>query len=127
MTETEGFLSKDQLANASKFSFDEEVLELPEIDGGKIMLKTLSVDERDSLPDLVNPDGSDASSTAKLAAYFSACVKTPDVTAEEAEKFLGKWPATALDKVLKKFAEMAGATKEEQSAAAGEFPGAGKS
>lgn len=114
-------LTKEALADRSRFQFKHEELELPEI-GGYIVLKTLSVAERDSLPDLVDKDGEPDVSTPKLAAIFAAAVAEPKLTAAEAEEFLGAWPAAALDKVIEKFGELAGGEKE-QSAAAGAFPG----
>lgn len=123
MTKTNGRapLTKEALADRSRFQFRKEELELPELDGF-VVLKALSVEERDELPDLTDKDGNPDVSIPKLAAIFAAAVAEPDVTAKEAEVWLGGWPASALDRVIEKFGEIAG-NEEERSAAAGEFPG----
>jgi hypothetical protein len=123
MTEGNGRapLTKEALADRSRFQFRSEELELPELDGF-VVLKALSVEERDNLPDLTDDAGNPDVSIGKLAAIFAAAVDQPKLTAEEAEEFLGSWPASALDRVIEKFGEIAG-NETERSAAAREFPG----
>lgn len=116
-------LSKEALADRTRFRFKEEVLEIPEL-GGSIKLKSLSVEEREALPGLVDEDDESANAVAKLAQVFSVIVAEPKVTPEEAEKFLGDWPAEALDRIVAKYGELTG-NKEEEQAAAAEFQGAG--
>lgn len=114
-------LTKEALADRSRFQFRSEELELPELDG-YVVLKSLSVEERDNLPELTDKDGNPDVSIGKLAAIFAAAVDQPKLTPAEAEEFLGSWPATALDRVIEKFGEIAG-NETERSAAAREFPG----
>lgn len=124
-------LTKEALADRSRFQFKKENLDLGEwITGVVLELKTLSVRERDDLPDLVGDDGQADVTIPKLAAVFAAVVDNATVdgqplgrlTKEEAEGFLGQWPAEALDKVIEKFGELTG-DKEEQRKAASAFPG----
>jgi hypothetical protein len=112
--------TKEDLADTGKFQWKRERLELPEI-GSAIMLKTLSVEERDALPELSDADGNPDGSIPKLAAVFAAVVETPKLTKQEAEATLRKWPAEALDKVLVEFGKLAGG-EEEAREAAGTFP-----
>lgn len=123
-TSASGPLSKEALADASRFQFVTDKVDLPEI-GGFLVLKTLSVKERDGLPDLVDKDGNPDVSIPKLAAIFATAVSDPDVTQEEAEAFLPGWPATALDKVIEKFGELVGVGEDEAAKAAGAFPDRG--
>jgi len=124
MTEGNGRapLTKEALADRSRFQFRSEELEIPELDG-YVVVKQLSVEERDNLPELTGPDGKTPDvSIDKLAAIFVAAVSEPKLTKDEAVAFLGAWPASALDRVIEKFGEIAG-NEEERSAAAREFPG----
>jgi hypothetical protein len=115
-------LTAEALADRSRFQFRHEDLDLSEyISGIVLKLKSLSVAERDALPDLIDKDGNPDVSVPKLAAVFAAVVEVPKVTPEQAESFLKDWPAAALDKVIEKFGEMTG-TREESKAAAGTFP-----
>lgn len=119
-------LSAEDLANKTRFKFREEELELPQI-GGKIVLKSLSVREREELPDPVDlsevDDRGERSQRAinSAAQVFAVIVSEPKVTVEQAEQFLGDWPADAFDAVTEAYGRMVG-NKEEAAAAAAEFP-----
>lgn len=121
-------LSAEQLADRSRFKFRDTTLEIPEI-GGSVVLKSLTVRERESLPDISDSDVMDTDDRGKRtkkaiknsAIAFSIIVKEPDVTAEQAEEFLGDWPAEALDRITVAYRELVG-NKEEAAAATAEFP-----
>lgn len=119
-------LSAEQLADRSRFKFRDTTLEIPEI-GGSIVIKSLTVRERESLPDISDVMDTDdrGKRTRKAiknsAIAFSIIVKEPDVTAEQAEEFLGDWPAEALDRLTVAYRDLVG-NKEEAAAASGEFP-----
>jgi len=112
-------LSKEQLSDRKRYQFRTEEVEIPEL-GGSVEVKTLSVKERDQLPDLTDEKGNADASVEKLAQVFAAVVSDPKVTAKEAEGFLGDLPATALDRVIEKFGELLEG-KEDQSARRREF------
>lgn len=119
-------LSAEELADKTRFKFREETLDLPGIQG-KIVLKSLSVREREELPDPVDlTEVTDRGERTKqaiesAAKVFAVIVAEPRVTAEQAAKFLGDWPAEAFDAVTEAYGDMVG-NKEEAKAAAGEFP-----
>jgi hypothetical protein len=113
-------LTKDQLADRSRYKFKDEEVDIPEL-GGSVLVKTLSVAERDALPDLIDADGKPDSSVSKLAQLFCAVVCDPKLTQDEAEAFLGELPATALDRVVEAFGELVG-TKEAADKTVREFP-----
>src|SRR4051794_6506369 len=104
----------EALSDSSRFQFKRDVIDVSEfITGVRLHLKTLSVDERQELPDLVDENGKPDSSTPKLAAVFAAVVENveidevekPALSAEQALVFLGGWPTPALDMVIEKFGE----------------------
>jgi DnaJ-domain-containing protein 1 len=119
-------LSVDELADRARFRFREEELEIPEV-GGSIVLKSLSVREREMLPDpteLLEVDdvGERTKRAIKNAAQvFSVIVAEPEVTPEQAEEFLGDWPADAFDRVTSAYGDLVGG-KEDEKAAASAFP-----
>jgi len=113
-------LTKEQLADPSRYNFAEAEVDLHEI-GGSIKLKALSLEERLALPSMLDGDGEYKPTLAKLAASFAAMVSQPKLTVKEAEGFLGKLPTTAYDRIQAKFAEMLG-TEEERRATVKEFP-----
>lgn len=113
-------LTKEELADRARFQFREQEVELPELDG-YVVLRALSVEEREALPDLVDKDGNPDLSTDNLAAVFAAALKTPELSTAEAKEFVKDWPAAALDRVITAFGDLNG-TREEQKAAAGTFP-----
>lgn len=113
-------LSKAKLADHSKFHFAEEEVDLPEI-GGSVLVRSPSVQQREELAKHA-PDSEGDWSISDTARLFSIVVVDPQVTAEEAEAFLGEWPGAALDRVLAKFAELIGG-KEDLRDAVGEFQG----
>jgi hypothetical protein len=122
-----GMLSAEQLADKTRFRFRESVLDLTDTIGGKITLKSLSVREREELPDAVDltevTDTGERTQKAisSAAQVFAVIVSEPKVTVEQAEQFLGDWPAEAFDAVTAAYGQMVG-NREEAKAAAGEFP-----
>lgn len=113
-------LTLDQLRDKSRYEFKTEDVDLPEL-GGSVAVKTLSVAERDKLPDMTDENGKPNASVADLAKTFATIVSEPKLTSEEAEAILGDLPATALDKVIEKFSELLG-TKEATDQTVREFP-----
>lgn len=113
-------LTKDQLADRTRFQWREQEVELDEL-GGYVVLVALSVEAREALPDLVDKDGVPVLTSENLAAVLAAACKEPKLTADEAKEFVSDWPASAIDKVITAFGDLNG-TREEQSAAAGTFP-----
>jgi len=118
-------LSAEELADRTRFKFREEELEIPEI-GGSIVLKTLSVREREQLPDPVDLTEVDdlgertRKAIRSAAETFAVIVVEPNVTVEQAEKFLGDWPAEAFDRISEAYAKLVG-NRLEADAAASEF------
>lgn len=121
-------LTKEQLADRSRYKFNSEEVEIPEL-GGSVEIKTLTVKERDALPELVRvvEDGegnksivADAS-LADTAKAFATVVSDPKLTQEEAEAFLGDLPASALDRVIEKFGELLSVKEEDSAATRREF------
>jgi hypothetical protein len=119
-------LTKDQLADRTRFKFREQELEIPEI-GGSLVLKSLSVRERELLPDpealgKIDDEGKRTEQALRDAGLvFSCIVSEPEVTPEEASEFLADWPAEAFDRVTKAYGELIG-TEEEARTAREEFP-----
>lgn len=114
-------LSKDDLKRHESFEFKEEEVEVPGLGGGTILVRSLSVEQREELQKN-QPEKEEDWTLRNTAQLFSIVVADPDVTPEEAEEFLAKWPGEALDSVLAKFTEMMGQSPEETRDAAGEFP-----
>lgn len=113
-------LSKDQVRDHSNFKFPEEEVELEEL-GGSILLRAPSVKQREELAKNA-PDNADDWNLSNTAMLFSVIVVDPMFTPDEAEEFLGKWPGTALDKVMEKFMEMTKGKEADLRDAVGEFP-----
>lgn len=120
-------LSKEDLADRSRYKFESREVEIPEL-GGSVEVRTLSVEERDELPDLVKPvlrdgkpvyddDGQQVTETdasiEKLAATWAAVVSDPKLTADEAADLLRPMPAPVLDRVIAEFGKLLGEGKEE--------------
>ena len=105
-------LSKQQLADTSRYQFNSEEVEIPELDGS-VLVKTLSVKERNDLPDLVDEDGKPKAGVDELAGVFAAVVSEPKVTVKEAKGFLGDLPAPALDRVIETFGELLEGKEDE--------------
>jgi hypothetical protein len=120
-------LTAEDLADESRFQFRRKEVEVPEI-GGKVTLKTLSVAEREALPPLVGEDDEKESEANKrLAKALSLIMVEPNVTPEQAEAFLGRWPAGAWDRIVVAYLELATGQpdadeKKEDRVARGTFP-----
>jgi hypothetical protein len=110
-------LTKEQLADTSRYKLREEELELPEI-GGSVLVKSLSVGARRALPPLRDEDGNPTKEGQ--AASFATLVVDPEFTPEEAAEFIDALPASAYDKVQIKLAELLG-TEEERRDTVQEF------
>jgi hypothetical protein len=117
-----GRLSLEDLADRTKFRFREETLEIPEI-GGTIQLRSLSVKEREDLPNPgelaeVDDKGERTKRAVRAAAEtFSIIVSDPKVTADQAEQFLGDWPVEAFDRITAAYAKLVGSEEEITQAA----------
>ena len=120
MAEQRKYLTAEEIADTSRYQFQEDDLELPGV-GGWVKVKTLSVGERNALPKLRDPmTGEYVGTVDDLAAIFAGTVSQPELTAEQAKKFIAQFPAKAYDAVQVKFAELLGA-EEEQRATVKEF------
>lgn len=107
-------LSKEQLRDKGRYQFRTGEVELPEL-GGSVEVRTLSVKERDALPDMTDENGKPNASVGDLATVFATVVSDPKLTPDEAKQFLGDLPATALDKVNIRFAELLGTEEDKKS------------
>jgi hypothetical protein len=120
-------LTASDLRDRSRFQFREEELELPEL-GGSVLLRSLSVEEREMLPDPtllseIDDKGERTQAAIKASAEtFSLIVADPKVSAGEALEFLSEWPAEAFDKITQAYGRLVGDAEEERAAYA-EFPG----
>jgi len=118
-------LSKEQLGDRGRFRFKQEDVEIPELQAEgddevpTVLVRTPSVGQRDALAKSLPDNESDwgLEHTAKL---FSVIVVDPDVSEEEAAKFIEDWPGTALDRITEKWTEMIG-TPEVMRQSAGDF------
>lgn len=106
-------LTKEELGDRSRYEFVREELEIPEL-GGSVEVKTLSVKERNELPDIAGMKRRER--IKGFSKIFSFAVSDPKLTPEEAEEFLGDLPIQALDAVMEKFGEMLGIADEEDAA-----------
>lgn len=113
-------LTKEQLADKGRYQFKDTEVDIPEL-GGSVLVKTLTVAERNELPDLTDENGKPDSSVEKLAQLFAAVVNDPPVSKEEAEGFLGSLPSSAFDRVVEEFSKLTG-TKEDADKTVREFP-----
>jgi hypothetical protein len=121
-------LTAEDLANKVRFKFRETELDLTDKGvPGIIVLKSLTVREREQLPDPVDltevDDRGERTRRALESAgeVFALIVAQPKVTAEAAAEFLGDWPTEAYDAISEAYGSMVG-NREEAQAAAGEFP-----
>lgn len=105
-------LTKEQLADKTRYKFRKREVDLPEL-GGSVEVKTLSVGEREDLPDLVDADGKPNAGLSEFAQVCTAVVADPALTAEEWSGFLAELPATALDRVIEAFGKLLGTNEEE--------------
>jgi hypothetical protein len=121
------FSTFEELCDETRFQFSTDVLEIPEVQA-RLLLRTLSVEERESLPgiaELMEEDksGNRTEKAIKASAMtFSVIVHKPKLTPEQAEQFIGKWPAAAFDRLSTAYRKLVG-DAEEESAAYATFPG----
>lgn len=113
-------LTKEQLADRGRYQFKDKEVEIPEL-GGSVQVRTLSVADRNDLPELTDKDGNSIATVEKLAQLFVAVVTDPKLSVEEATAFLGELPSTAFDRVVEAFGELTG-TKEDADKTVREFP-----
>lgn len=118
-------LSKENMRARGSFKFTQEEVQLPEIpddkgEPGSVLVRAPSVKQRDDIAKNT-PDNPEDWTIGHTALIFSTVVVDPQLSKEEAAEFLGDWPGEALDKVIGKFNELIGATREELKRAAGEF------
>ena len=111
-------LSKEQLKDKARYQFKSTEVDLPEL-GGSVKVRTLSVKERNALPELVEIDDQgrvkSIASVDDLAETFATLVSEPKLTVEEAKSFLGDLPATAYDRVQTEFAKLLGTEDDRKS------------
>jgi hypothetical protein len=117
-------LSKEQLGDRGRFRFNQEEVELPELQGKDddvptVLVRTPSVGQRDALAKQL-PDNEDEWTVEHTALLFATIVVDPDVSEEEAKEFIADWPGTALDKITAKWTEMIG-SPEVMRESAGDF------
>jgi hypothetical protein len=124
-------LSADDLADRTRYRFREEVLEVPEL-GGSIVIRSLTVRQREALPsplELMEIDDEGKRTEAAMDAAgttFAQIIAEPKLTEEQARSFIGDWPAEAYDRVTEAYRKLVGDDEEEVvQAAAAEFPEAG--
>lgn len=117
-------LSRDQLGDRGRFKFKQDEVPLPELSDDEenpdtVLVRVPSLKQRDELSDKLPDDEKDwgVDDAAQLA---SVMVIDPDLSQEEWAEFIGDWPGTAFDRVIKKFAELVG-TQEDMRQAAGDF------
>lgn len=132
-------LTKEQLADKSRYQFKTKEVEVEEL-GGSVQVRSLSVAKRAELPTLLEPQldeagqvvtGADGDPILKrvgsiddLAVTIATVVSDPELSVEEAKGIVGDWPAEAFDAVLRTFGEMFGDRDPEEAAeVAKEFPG----
>jgi hypothetical protein len=107
-------LTEEEIADTSRYQFAEEELYLPEL-GGSIVIRPMTVEQRQKLPSMRDEDGNFKPTLKTMAASFAALVVNPKLTPEKAEKFIGKLPTTAYDAVQMKLAELIGSTEEARA------------
>jgi hypothetical protein len=110
-------LTKEQLADTSRYKLREEELELPEL-GGSVLVKSVTVGKRRELPSMRDEDGNPTKEGQ--AAWFSTVIVDPPLTPDEVEGFIDDLPAMAFDRVNIKVAELVG-TEEERRDTVQEF------
>lgn len=117
------------LRDKDRFQFKESILEIPELGGAKIVLRSLSVREREMLPGLEDIKETDDKGKRTKAAIraaaetYSVLVHEPKLSAEDWESFLGDWPTEGYDRVSRAYGEMIGESDEEAREARAAFPG----
>lgn len=107
-------LTEEEIADTSRYQFAEEELYLPEL-GGSIVVRPMTVEQRQELPSMRDEDGNFKPTLKSMAAGFASIVVNPKLTPEKAEKFVGKLPTTAYDAVQLKLAELIGSTEEARA------------
>lgn len=115
-------LSKEQLKDKTRYQFKAKEVDIPEL-GGSVKIKTLSVRERNELPELVEIDSEgrvkSIATVEDLAKTFATLVSEPKLTVDEAKEVVGDLPAPAYDRVQQKFAELLGTEDDKKSGDSG--------
>ena len=122
-TDAGGFLTEEQLADPTRFHFDERVVTLPELGGGKLLLRGISVAARTELTrDL--PDDPSRWGNKDTAMSLAAYVAKPKMPMDKWLPRVTKWPSKALDRINRELAKLINVEPEEEAALAQEFPDA---
>jgi len=115
-------LSKEQLQDKTRYKFKAQEVDIPEL-GGAVKIRTLSVRERNELPELIEIDDQgrvkSIATVEDLAKTFATLVSEPKLSVEEAKEVVGDLPAPAYDRVQQKFAELLGTEDDKKSGDSG--------
>jgi hypothetical protein len=116
----DGFLTKEQLQDRARFTFEERSLDIPEL-GGKVQLRALSVGERNSLTNNLpnDPKKWELKHTAMSLAVY---VKQPQMPIDDWTETIKPWPAQALDRINREITDIINISSEEEASAGMEFP-----
>ncbi len=120
-SDKDGFLTREQLADAARFSWDEKTLEVPEL-GGKLGIRGLSVAEQNQLDNQI-PDDLAKWTLKHTALSFSKFVVKPEMTEAQWLEVIKPMPNKALLRINRALNGLIGLRDEEDNAAALEFPG----
>ena len=120
-TDPDGFLTEEQLADPSRFRFDERVVTLPELGGGKLLLRGISVAERTELTTEL-PDDPAKWGNKHTAMSLALYVAKPRMSQDKWLPRVKGWPSTALDRVNRELAKLINIDSEDEAALATEFP-----
>lgn len=117
-------LSKTQIGDRGRFQFKQEDVPLPELsedpeNPDTILVRVPSLKQRDEMSDNL-PDNVTDWHVDDAATLASVLVADPKLSVSEWKEFIGEWPGTAFDRIVRKFAELTG-TQEEMRQAAGDF------
>jgi hypothetical protein len=117
----DGFLTKEQLQDRARFTFEERPLEIPEL-GGKVLLRALSVAERNRLSNQL-PDDAKNWQLKHTALSLSTYVKSVEMSLDDWTETIKPWPAQALDRINQEITKIINISIEEENSAGVEFRG----
>lgn len=115
-------LTPEQINAAHEtFSFREEEVEYEEL-GGDVLVRELEAGRRAKLlKGLLDEDGNVGDVMEFQCRMFAHAVREPNLSVKEVRKFLPKWPASKVDKVLDVAGKLGGDKKEEAAKREAEF------
>jgi hypothetical protein len=124
-TDGDGFLTKEQLQDRTRFNFKESTLRIPEL-GGKVKIRALSVGQRYSLANrLPNEDNGEKWTLKHTAMGLELYVSDPTMSLDDWTETIKRWPASALDRLQAEIRSLVNLTPEEEASAGMEFPAEG--